>query len=115
MDKTVESFLIDRGHEKDDNADFLKNFFSKQENLKRFNVSVKDNFFGMLFARMDENNVQCRYDGNEDRLIATKEHNIIMNIVKNNIYDCIFKKYGSDKFEFDFKIKNIWFSIYIVV
>ena len=113
MDTTTKNFLVERGYKEDVDCKILEGIFDKQDSIKKFNVSIRDNSSGMLFGRIDEKNIKCRVEA--DRIIIEKKNTVIMNIIADEIHDCLFTKYGNDKFEFDFEIKELSYSLYVEV
>ena len=120
MNTIDREFLINHGFKDDADKKALSGLFTKHSKFKEVNISVNLTEPAMLLARSKEKNVSAEVNSiQENRLILKKNsgrcNTVIMNILLNEINDCLVKDYGNGLFEFEFEVRDFRYSLHILV
>lgn len=117
MNTIDREFLINHGFQEDTNKTVLLKMFTDNKKFKEVNISVNLTEPAMLLARSKEKNVTVDVNSvREKRLIIKKNDRcsiIIMNILLDEINNCLFKDYGNGLFEFEFEVRNFRYSLHV--
>lgn len=117
--KTIDrTFLINHGFIEDTNNKVLSKLFTNNKKFKEINISVNLTEPFMLLARSKEKNVTVEVNSiQENRLILKKNSGrcstVIMNILLDEINNCLVKDYGNGLFEFEFEVRDFRYSLHI--
>lgn len=118
MNTIDRNFLINHGFTEDTDKRVLSKLFTDNKRFKEVNISVNLTEPFMLLARSKEKNVSVEVNCiQENRLILKKNSGrcstIIMNILLDEINNCLVKDYGNGLFEFEFEVRNFRYSLHI--
>ena len=113
-------FLLKHGFTEDTDKKVLSGVFTKNTKFKKVNISVNLTEPAMLLARSKEKNVSVEVNSiQENRLILKKNSGrcstVIVNILLDEIHNCLFKNYGNGLFEFEFEVRDLRYSLHISV
>lgn len=115
MDATTRNFLMEHGYKNDANKNVLLALFSEGKRFKEVHISLYVESPHMLLSRCRELNVIAELDTTgSKRLILQKANRykkIIMNIVADEITDCMTKDYNNDVIGFEFEIRGLRCSL----
>lgn len=120
MNTIDRDFLINHGFIEDTDKKVLSGLFTNNKKFKEVNISVNFTEPCMLLVRSKEKNVDIEINSiQENRLILKKNSErcstIIMNILLDEINNCLFKDYGNGLFEFEFEVRNFRYSLHILL
>lgn len=119
MNTFNKEFLINHGFQDDTDKKVLSEIFTKNKKFKEVNISVNLTEPVMLLARSKERNVTVDINSvQENRLILKKSgrcSTIIMNILLDEINNCLVKYYGNGLFEIEFEVRNFRYSLHVAV
>ena len=120
MNTIDRDFLINHGFKEDTDKKVLSELFTKHSKLRKLDVSVNLTEHSMLLARSREKNVTVELNCiQENRLILKKNNGrcstVIMNILMDEINNCLVKDYGNRLFEFEFEVRDLRYSLHISV
>lgn len=120
MNTIDRDFLINHGFTEDTDKKVLSELFTNHKKFKEVNISVDLTRPSMLLARSKEKNVSVEVNSiQENRLILKKNSGkcstVIMNILLDEINDCLVKDYGNGLFEFEFEVRDFRYSLHILV
>ena len=120
MNTIDRDFLINHGFKDDTDKKVLSELFTKHSKLRKLDVSVNLTEHSMLLARSREKNVTVELNCiQENRLILKKNNGrcstVIMNILLDEIHNCLVKDYGNRLFEFEFEVRDLRYSLHISV
>lgn len=119
MNTIDREFLINHGFQEDTDKKVLSKLFTNNKKFKEVNISVNLTEPFMLLARSKEKNVTVEVNSvQENRLILKKGgrcSTIIMNILLDEINNCLVKDYGNGLFEFEFEVRNFRYSLHISI
>ena len=120
MNTIDRNFLLNHGFQEDTDKKVLSELFTKHNKFREVNISVNLTEHSMLLARSRERNVTIEVNSiQENRLILKKSSGrcstVIMNILLNEIHNCLVKDYGNGLFEFEFEVRELAYSLYIEV
>lgn len=116
MDIVDRNFLIKHGFSEDIDKKVLYELFANNSKLKSINISVHSAEPFMLLARNEENNVKAELNSvRERRLILKKNKTVIMNILLNEIDNCLIKNYGDELYDFEFELRGIRYSLNVTI
>ena len=118
MNTIDRNFLINHGFTEDADKKVLSELFTSHTKFKEVNISVNLTEPCMLLARSREKNVSVETNCiQENRLILKKNNGrcstVIMNILQDEINDCLVKEYGNGLFEFEFEVRDFSYSLHI--
>lgn len=120
MNTIDREFLINHGFTEDSENKTLSELFTKHNKFREVNISV--NFIEpcMLLARSKERDVTIEINSiQENRLILKKNSGrcstVIVNILLDEINNCLVKDYGNGLFEFEFEVRGFGYSLHIAV
>lgn len=118
MNTFNKEFLINHGFTEDTDKEVLSKLFTKHNKFKEINISVNLTEHSMLLARSKEKNVAVEVNSvQENRLILKKNSGrcstVIMNILLDEINNCLVKDYGNGLFEFEFEVRDFRYSLHI--
>lgn len=118
MNTIDRDFLINHGFTEDLENKTLSELFTKHNKFREVNISVNLTEHPMLLARSKERNVSIEVNSiQENRLILKKNSGrcstVIMNILLDEINNCLFKDYGNGLFEFEFEVRDFRYSLHI--
>ena len=116
MNTIDKDFLINHGFTKDTDKKVLSELFTKHNKFKEVNISVNLTEPCMLLARSNEKNVIVEVNSiQENRLILKKNSGrcstVIVNILLDEINNCLVKDYGNGLFEFEFEVRDFRYSL----
>lgn len=120
MNTLDRNFLLNHGFQEDANKKVLSELFTKHSKFKEVNISVNLTEPCMMLARSKERNATIEINSiQENRLILKKNSGrcstVIMNILLDEINDCLFKNYGNGLFEFEFEVRDFGYSLHVAV
>lgn len=120
MNTIDRDFLLKHGFEEDTDKKVLSELFTKHSKLREVNISVNLTEPCMLLARSKEKNVTVEVNSiQENRLILKKNSGrcstVIVNILLDEINNCLVKDYGNGLFEFEFEVRDFRYSLHIVM
>ncbi|MCI9127424.1 MAG: hypothetical protein HFG28_09530 [Eubacterium sp.] len=120
MNTIDKEFLIKHGFQEDANNKVLSGLFTNNKKFKEVNISVNLTKPAMLLARSKEKNVTVEVNSvQENRLILKKNSGrcstVIMNILLDEVQECLIKDYGGKLYEFEFEVKNFRYSLHILM
>lgn len=118
MNTIDRNFLINHGFTEDSDKKVLSRLFTNNKKFKEVNISVNLTEPFMLLVRSKEKNITVEVNSvQENRLILKKNSGrcstVIMNVLLNEINDCLVKDYGNGLFEFEFKVRDFRYSLHI--
>jgi len=98
----------------------LSELFTGHKKFGEVNISVNLTEPCMLLARSKEKNVTVEVNSiQENRLILKKNSGrcstVIMNVLLDEINNCLVKNYGNGLFEFEFEVRDFRYSLHISV
>ncbi len=122
MNTIDKDFLLKHGFTEDADNKLLKELFANNKKFKEVNISVNFTEPFMLLARSKEKNVTVEVNSvQENRLILKRKRNrekfdtIIMNILLDEINNCLVKEYGNKLIEFEFEVRNFRYSLHAAI
>ena len=118
MNTIDRNFLLNHGFQEDTDKKVLSELFTKHNKFREVNISVNLTEHSMLLARSRERNVTIEVNSiQENRLILKKNSGrcstVIMNILLNEIHNCLVKDYGNGLCEFEFEVRDFRYSLHI--
>ncbi len=118
MNTIDRDFLINHGFIEDTDKKVLSGLFTNNKKFKEVNISVNLTEPFMLLARSKEKNVRVEVNSvQKNRLILKKNSGrcdtIIMNVLLDEINDCLVKDYGNGLLEFEFEVRDFRYSLHI--
>lgn len=115
-------FLINHGFQEDTDKKILSELFTKHNKFKEVNISINLTEPFMLLARSKEKNVSVEINSvQENRLILKRKrgrekfNTVIMNVLLDEINNCLVKDYGNGLFEFEFGVQYFRYSLHVAV
>lgn len=121
MDTIDRDFLINHGFQEDTNNKVLSELFTKHSRFREVNISVNLTEPCMLLARSKEKNVTVEVNSiQENRLILKRKQSreefdtVIMNILLDEINDCLFKDYGNGMIQFEFEVRDFRYLFHVL-
>ena len=122
MNTLDRNFLLNHGFTEDTDKKVLSELFTKHNKFKEVNISVNLTEHSMLLARSREKNVTVELNSIQDnRLILKRKQSrekfdtVIMNVLLDEINNCLVKDYGNGLFEFDFEVRDFGYSLHVEV
>ena len=120
MNTIDRNFLIAHGFTEVTDKKVLSELFTKHYKYTEVSISVNFTEPAMLLARSREKNVTVEVNSiQENRLILKKNSGrcstVIMNILLDEINNCLVKDYGNGLFEFEFEVRDFRYSLHIAV
>lgn len=120
MNTLDRDFLLKHGFEEDTDKKVLSELFTKHSKLRKLDVSVNLTEHSMLLARSKEKNVTVEVNSvQENRLILKKNNGrcstVIMNILLDEIHNCLFKDYSNGLIQFEFEVRDFKYSLHVAV
>ncbi len=122
MNTIDREFLINHGFTEDSENKTLSELFTKHNKFREVNISVNFTEPCVLLARSKERNVTIEINSiQENRLILKRKRSrekfdtVIMNILLDEINNCLVKDYGNGLFEFEFEVKDFRYSLHVAV
>ncbi len=122
MNTIDKEFLLKHGFTEDTDNKTLKKLFTNNKKFKEVNISVNFTEPFMLLARSKEKNVTVEVNSIQDnRLILKRKRSrekfstILMDILLDEIHNCLFKDYGNGLFEFEFEVHDFRYSLHVSV
>lgn len=120
MNTIDRNFLLNHGFQEDTGNKVLSELFTKHKKFKEVNISVDLTRLSMLLVRSKEKNVLVEVNSiQENRLILKKNSGrcstVIVNILLDEIHNCLFKDYDNGLFEFEFEVRELGYSLHIAV
>ena len=122
MNTIDKNFLINHGFTEDTDKKVLSELFTKNKTFREVNISVDLTRPSMLLARSKEKNVSVEVNSiQENRLILKRKRSrekfdtVIMNILLDEINNCLFKGYGNGLLKFEFEVRDFRYSLHIAV
>lgn len=120
MNTIDRKFLITHGFTEDTDKKVLSELFTKHNKFKEVNISVNLTEPSMLLARSREKNVTVEVNSVQNNRLILKKNSgrcstVIMNILLDEINNCLFKDYGNGLFEFEFEVRDFRYSLHILV
>lgn len=122
MNTFNKNFLINHGFAEDTDKGVLLELFTKHNKFIEVNISVNLTEPFMLLARSKEKNVTIEINSiQENHLILKRKRSrekfdtVIMNILLDEINNCLVKDYGNGLFEFEFEVRDLRYSLHISV
>lgn len=120
MNTLDRNFLLNHEFKEDVDKKVLSKLFTDHNKFKEVNISVNLTEPSMLLARSKEKNVGVEVNSIQDNRLILKKNSgrcstVIMNILLDEINDCLVKDYGNGLFEFEFEVRNFRYSLHIAV
>jgi hypothetical protein len=101
--------------ENDCNREIFGKIFGNSKKIKEIHIDTYVDKPFMLLARMDEKNVMV-FTGNRITIHKNDRYKtIILNILLEEISDCMFKKYTDNQYEILFNVRNICYKILVII
>lgn len=118
MNTIDREFLLNHGFTEDTDKKVLSELFTKNTKFKEVNISVNLTEHSMLLARSKEKNVSVEVNSIQDNRLILKKNSgrcstVIMNILLDEIHNCLFKDYDNGLFEFEFEVRDFRYSLHI--
>lgn len=120
MNTIDREFLINHGFTEDSENKTLSELFTKHNKFREVNISVNFTEPCVLLARSKERNVTIEINSiQENRLILKRKRSrekfdtVIMNILLDEINNCLVKDYGNGLFEFE--VRDFRYSLHVAV
>lgn len=120
MNTIDRNFLFNHGFKEDTDKKVLSELFNNKKNFREVNISVNLTEPFMLLARSKEKNVTVEINSvQENRMILKKNickcSTVIMNILLDEIKNCLIKEYENGLFEFEFEVRDFRYSLHIFI
>ncbi len=122
MHDVDKEFLINHGFREDTDKKVLSGLFTNNKKFKEVNISLGITEPSMLLVRSKEKNVTVEVNSvQENRLILKRKlskekfSTIFMDILLDEIHNCLFKKYGDDLYQFEFEVGDLRYSLHVSV
>lgn len=120
MNTIDRNFLINHGFIEDTNYKVLSRLFTNYKKFKEVNISVNLTKPSMLLARSKEKNVSVEVNSVQDNRLILKKNSgrcstVIMNILLDEINDCLVEDYGNGLFDFELEIRDFRYSLHIEI
>ncbi len=122
MNTIDRNFLLNHGFTEDSENKTLSELFTKHNKFREVNISVNLTEPSMLLARSKKRNVTIEVNSVQENRFILKRHQsrekfdtVIMNVLLNEIKNCLVKKYGNGLFEFEFEVRDFRYSLHVVV
>lgn len=120
MNTIDRNFLINHGFTEDTDKKVLSELFTRHKKFKEINISVELTRPFMLLARSKEKNVTVEVNSIQDNRLILKKNSgrcstVIMNILLDEINDCLIKDYGNGLVEHLFEMNGFSYSLNILV
>lgn len=118
MNTIDRNFLINHGFQEDTDKKVLSGLFTNNKKIKEVNISVNLTEPFMLLARSKEKNVTVEVKYIQDNRLILKKNSgrcstVIVNILLDEIHNCLVKDYGNGLFEFEFEVRDFRYSLNI--
>ncbi len=118
MNTIDRNFLLNHGFTEDTDKKVLSELFTKNTKFKEVNISVNLTEHSMLLARSKEKNVTVEVNSIQDNRLILKKNSgrcstVLMNILLDEIHNCLVKDYGNGLFEFEFEVRDFRYSLHI--
>lgn len=119
MNAIDRDFLLKHGFTEDAGNKLLKGLFANHKKFKEVNLSVKLTEPAMLLAHSKEKNVTADINSiQDDRLVLKKGsrcETVIMNILLDEIHNCLVEEYGTGMYDFEFEVRDFRYSLNVSV
>lgn len=122
MNTIDRKFLLKHGFKEDTDKKVLLELFTKHKKFGEVNILVNLTEPCMLLARSKEKNVLVEVNCiQENRLIlkikrsSEKFDTVIMNVLIDEINNCLVKDYGNGLIQFEFEVRDFRYSLHIAV
>ncbi|MEY8518748.1 hypothetical protein AALC25_17985 [Lachnospiraceae bacterium 29-84] len=120
MNTIDRNFLINHAFQEDTDKKVLSGLFANNKKFKEVNISVHLTEPFMLLARSKERDVSVEVNSiQENRLILKKNSGrfstVIMDILLDEINDCLIKSYGNGLIQFEFEVRDFRYSLHISI
>lgn len=115
MKKNTRDFLIEHGYQDDSNNEHLLKLFSTTKKFKEAYITASFKNPPMILVRGYDKNVSVDLEElNDGRLVLKrKDDTFILDLVLDEIKNCIFENYGKDLHEFIFDVRDAHHSILV--
>ena len=118
MNTIDRNFLINHGFQEDTDKKVLLELFTKHSKLRELDVSVNLTEHSMLLARSKEKNVTVEVNSIQENRKKKKKNSgrystVIVNILLDEINNCLVKDYGNGLCEFEFEVRDFRYSLHI--
>lgn len=120
MNTIDRDFLINHGFTEDADKKILLELFTSHNKFREISISVNLTEPCMLLARSNEKNVTVEVNSIQDKRLILKKNSsrfstVIMNVLLDEINNCLFKDYGKGLFEFEFEVRDFGYSLHVEV
>ena len=116
MNNLDKNFLIEHGFEEDTEKKVLRELFAANDTFKQTDITVAFTEPSMLLSRSKEKKVLVQTNSiQDDRLILKKGNTVIMNILLDEIHNCLVKQYDNGMYEFEFEVRDFRYSLHVLV
>lgn len=120
MNTIDRNFLLNHGFQEDTDKKVLSELFTKHNRFKEINISVNLTYPSMLLVRSKEKNVSVEVNCIQEKRLILKKNSgrcstVIMNILLDEINNCLFKDYGNGLFEFEFEVRDFRYSLHVTI
>ena len=120
MNAIDKNFLI--GFQEDTDKKVVSELFTKHKIFKEIHISVNLTRPSMLLARSKEKNVRVEVNSVQDNRLILKKggkggrcSTVIMNILLDEISNCLIKKYSANIYDFEFEVRDFRYSLEIEI
>ena len=120
MNTIDRNFLLNHGFTEDSENKTLSELFTKHNKFREVNISVNLTEPAMLLARSKDKNVTVEVNSiQENRLILKRKRSrekfdtVILNILLDELNNCLVKDYGNGLFEFE--VRDFRYSLHVAV
>ncbi len=122
MNTVDKKFLLNHGFKEDADKKILLELFTNHNKFREVNISVELTEPSMLLARSNEKNVTVDLNSVQDnRLILKRKRSrekfdtIIMDILLDEIHNCLVEEYRNGLFDFEFEVRDFRYSLHIFI
>lgn len=120
MDNLNKDFLIQHGFIEDVDKKVLSEVFNSNTIFKQFDIEISITTPSMLLARVKGKKISVGVviDNGQQRIIAKQNDKFktsVLNIVVDEIHDCLYKKTGDNMYQFTYEINNMCYTITAII
>lgn len=120
MDNLNKEFLMQHGFIEDVDKKVLSEVFISNAIFKQFDVEISISTPSMLLARVKGKKISVNFidDNGQQRIIANQNDKFktsVLNIIVDEIHDCLYKKTGDNMYQFTYEINNMCYTITAII
>ena len=104
------------GYVKDCNKELFGKIFNENVKIKEIHIDIYIENPYMLFSRISGKNVFTLKNSNRFIVCKSDRHKtVVVNILLDEISNCMVKQYVDNQYEILFNIQNICYKIFIII